>query len=130
MIKLRPHHLLCTQGYSGKGYSDGFVSNMNEVVHKLRNDEGTKIMLTFSTDSLCQCCPNKKGENICDTQEKVKSFDEKTANYFALEEKEYVYKDIVNEIKSKITPKMLEDICTGCCWYNISACKKNICGCD
>ena len=25
MINLRPHHLLCTQGYSGKGYSDGFV---------------------------------------------------------------------------------------------------------
>ena len=130
MIKLRPHHLLCTQGYSGKGYSDGFVSNMNEVVHKLRNEEGTKIMVTFSTDSLCRCCPNKQGENICDTQEKVKSFDEKTVTYFALEEKEYVYKDIVSEIKSKITTQMLEDICTGCCWYDISACKKNICGCD
>ena len=130
MIKLRPHHLLCTQGYSGKGYSDGFVLNMNEVVNKLRNEDGTKIMLTFSTDSLCQCRPNKKGENICATQEKVKNFDDKTVTYFALEEKEYVYKDIVNEIKSKITPQMLEDICTGCCWYNISACKKNICGCD
>ena len=130
MINLRPHHLLCTQGYSGKGYSDGFVLNMNEVVNKLRNEDGTKIMLTFSTDRLCQCCPNKKGENICVTQEKVKNFDDKTVTYFALEEKEYVYKDIVNEIKSKITPQMLEDICTGCCWYNISACKKNICGCD
>ena len=130
MINLRPHHLLCTQGYSGKGYSDGFVLNMNEVVNKLRNEYGTKIMLTFSTDSLCQCCPINKGENICATQEKVKNFDDKTVTYFALEEKEYVYKEIVNEIKSKITPQMLEDICTGCCWYNISACKKNICGCD
>ena len=53
MIYLRPHHLLCTQGYSGKGYSEGFVSHMNEVVDELRNRPGTKITLTFSTDTLC-----------------------------------------------------------------------------
>ena len=34
-IKLRPHHLLCTQGYSGKGYSEEFVEHMNEVVAML-----------------------------------------------------------------------------------------------
>ena len=49
MIHLRPHHLLCTQGYSGKGYDESFVAHMNEVVHELRNVPGTKIMLTFST---------------------------------------------------------------------------------
>ncbi|MDD7224175.1 MAG: DUF1284 domain-containing protein, partial [Lachnospiraceae bacterium] len=32
MITLRPHHLLCTQGYSGKGYSDDFVENMDKIV--------------------------------------------------------------------------------------------------
>ena len=28
MIHLRPHHLLCTQGYSGKGYDENFVAHM------------------------------------------------------------------------------------------------------
>ena len=35
-IVLRPHHLLCTQGYSGHGYSEAFVEHMNDVVHQLR----------------------------------------------------------------------------------------------
>ena len=94
MIYLRPHHLLCTQGYSGKGYSEGFVSHMNEVVDELRNRPGTKITLTFSTDTLCSCCPHKEGEDLCDTQEKVKRFDQKVVDYFGLEEKEYSYQEL------------------------------------
>ena len=37
MIKLRPHHLLCTQGYSGKVYSREFVENMTEIVKSIKN---------------------------------------------------------------------------------------------
>ena len=88
MITLRPHHLLCTQGYSGKGYSDGFVSHMDEVVHALRTEPGLKIRLSFSTDTLCSACPHKMGEDLCDTQEKVKRFDQKTVDYFGLKEQE------------------------------------------
>ena len=33
-IVLRPHHLLCTQGYSGKGYDNDFVAHMTDVVHQ------------------------------------------------------------------------------------------------
>ena len=58
-IVLRPHHLLCTQGYSGKGYDNDFVAHMTDVVHQLRDVPGTTIRLTFSTDTLCSCCPNK-----------------------------------------------------------------------
>ena len=60
-IVLRPHHLLCTQGYSGKGYDNDFVAHMTDVVHQLRDVPGTTIHLTFSTDTLCSCCPNKLG---------------------------------------------------------------------
>ena len=68
-IVLRPHHLLCTQGYSGHGYSEAFVEHMNDVVHQLREVPGTKIQLTFSTDTLCSCCPNKLGTD-CATHRK------------------------------------------------------------
>ena len=89
-IVLRPHHLLCTQGYSGKGYDNDFVAHMTDVVHQLRDVPGTTIHLTFSTDTLCSCCPNKLGTDLCDTQEKVKRYDAKTVEYFGLEEKDYV----------------------------------------
>ncbi|MFR5445010.1 MAG: DUF1284 domain-containing protein, partial [Butyricicoccus sp.] len=58
MIRLRPHHLLCTQGYSGKGYSTEFVQNMSAIVHSLRNVPGTRIRLVFGSDSLCAHCPH------------------------------------------------------------------------
>ena len=96
-IVLRPHHLLCTQGYSGKGYDNDFVAHMTDVVHQLRDVPGTTIHLTFSTDTLCSCCPNKLGTDLCDTQEKVKRYDAKTAEYFGLEEKDYVYQDLIRD---------------------------------
>ncbi len=126
-IVLRPHHLLCTQGYSGKGYDNDFVAHMTDVVHQLRDVPGTTIHLTFSTDTLCSCCPNKLGEDLCDTQEKVKRYDAKTVEYFGLEEKEYVYQDLIRAIDAKATPEILADICRDCCWFPISACCKNIC---
>ena len=127
MIVLRPHHLLCTQGYSGHGYDDAFVEHMNDVVHQLREVPGTRIHLTFSTDTLCSCCPNKLGEDLCDTQEKVQRYDRKTVEYFGLEEKDYVYQDLIRAMDAKATPEMLADICRDCCWFPVSACCKNIC---
>ena len=126
LIKLRPHHLLCTQGYSGKGYDDAFVNNMNDVVSRLREKEPVKIQLIFSTDDLCGSCPNKKGVNLCETNEKVQRFDRKVVEYFGLEEKEYIYQELIEKIDRKMTPEMLEDICEGCGWYPISACRKKI----
>lgn len=125
-IKLRPHHLLCTQGYSGKGYSNEFVENMNRVVRRLRTEEATEVTLVFSTDDLCAHCPSMEGTDLCSTQEKVKSFDRKTVEYFHLEEKTYIYQDIIQEIDSQMTAERMDDICEGCKWYPISSCKKNI----
>lgn len=127
MIELRPHHLLCTQGYSGKGYSDGFVKNMDKVVDYLRNNETATVRLVFSTDSLCSSCPNKKAENVCNTQEQVHRFDSKTVEYFGLEEKDYNYRDITAYIDERMTEDMLYDICGDCSWFSKSACRKNIC---
>ena len=100
---------------------------MNDVVHQLREIPGTRVHLTFSTDTLCSCCPNKLGEDLCDTQEKVKRYDRKTVEYFGLEEKDYVYQDLIRAMDAKATPEMLADICRDCCWFPVSACCKNIC---
>ena len=100
---------------------------MDEVVAALRNQPGTKIKLIFSTDTLCSCCPHKEGEDLCDTQEKVKRFDQKVVDYFGLEEKEYSYGELVNRIDAEMTEEMLADICEGCSWFPVSACRKNIC---
>ncbi len=124
-IILRPHHLLCTQGYSGHGYSREFVENMDDVVERLRQGDD-RIRITYSTDDLCMKCPNKIGEDCCKTQDKVKWFDEKVVLYFGIEEKEYRYREIIKEIDEKMTGGMMDDICSKCSWYPISACRKRI----
>ncbi len=118
-MELRPHHLLCTQSYRGKGYSEAFVRNMDCVTGYLRSEKSAVIKLVCSTDSLCACCPHKKGENLCDENEKVTGYDQKVLRYFGLTEKEYIYQELAQEIREKMTPEMLDDICGGCEWLSI-----------
>lgn len=127
-MRLRPHHLLCTQSYSGKGYDDAFVENMNRLVKELRKKEPVPVEIVFSTDELCAHCPNMKSENFCKDNQKVISYDKKVTEYFHIEEKTYIYQDITKEIREKMTPEMLEDICGSCEWYPISACRRVLCG--
>ena len=125
---MRPHHLLCTQGFAGKGYSEDFVRNMTYWVERLRGEKDFRVRIIFSTDDLCRFCPQKKGEGLCADDSKVLSFDRKVIEYFQLEEKEYVYQDLIREIDAKMTPEMLEDICGSCSWYQNSLCRRMILG--
>ena len=127
-MRLRPHHLLCTQGYSGKGYSDDFVGNMTAITNRLRSDENIIVDIVFSTDDICGKCPKMISADLCENNDKVKRFDRKVTNYFCLEEKSYIYRDIIREINAKMTVSMMDDICSDCSWYPVSACKKNILG--
>lgn len=127
-MKLRPHHLLCTQGYSGKGYSGDFVLNMTAMTNHLRKEAKVVVDIVFSTDDICEKCPNMLRADMCKDQCKVKCFDQKMIDYFGLEEKSYVYQDIVREINAQMTETILDDICASCSWYPVSACKRTILG--
>lgn len=103
---------------------------MNQVTAELRGERPVKIQLVFFTDDLCTCCPHKQGEDVCDANEKVKRYDRKVIEYFHLEEREYIYQEIVEKIRKEITPEIMADICDGCGWYPVSACREKILGCQ
>ncbi|MGL5647149.1 MAG: DUF1284 domain-containing protein [Clostridium sp.] len=121
---MRPHHLLCTMAYIGKGYNKEFIENMNRKIKYLKTEDA-KIRLKIKVDSICESCPNKKEEK-CITENKVKIMDEKVLSYFNLEEKEYFYKEIIEDIKRIITKEVFDDICKDCEWYNMGVCKELI----
>ena len=127
-MKLRPHHLLCIQGFSGRGYSDSFIENMTALTTRLRNNTETVVEIVFSTDDICGKCPKMLGDDLCERNDKVKRFDHKVAAYFDIKEKNYIYQDIIYAIKAKMTLSMMDDICSNCEWFPISACKRNILG--
>ena len=85
-MKLRPHHLLCTQGYSGKGYSEEFVENMTIITDYLRNNINAVADIVFSTDDICGKCPHMLGDNLCERNDKVNMLDKKVISYFNIKE--------------------------------------------
>ena len=130
IIKLRPHHLLCTQGYSGKGYSDDFVSNMDNVTKKLRSDPNALVEIVFSTDILCNDCPSKLSGGTCISEDKVLRFDKGVINVLELDEGVYSYQELISRLdeylSSGIEDEHLKAICGDCEWYPVSSCWKNI----
>lgn len=124
MIKLRPHHILCIQNYKGKGYSLEFTENMDKIVGKLKNNSREKIKITFSTDDVCDKCPNKQGEDLCISNYKVKLIDNRVIKYLDLKEDVYKYDYLVELLKEIIDKESFGDICGQCEWYKKGICKE------
>jgi len=56
-VVLRPHNILCLQGWQGMGYSPLFTANMDRVHGQLRTDPSTLVTLQTGPDVLCGACP-------------------------------------------------------------------------
>ena len=63
-IVLRPHHLLCVQGFRGLGYSPQFVATMQRVVATLQ-DNAVLVRVEVRADVICQSCPYLTDSHIC-----------------------------------------------------------------
>ena len=73
-MKLRPHHLLCIQKYTGKGYDDAFAAGMDAVIRRLAARPDTAVTLVEGRDDVCAACPHMDGGR-CDSEEKVNRLD-------------------------------------------------------
>lgn len=73
-IRLRPHHLLCIQKFTGHGYDERFTAHMTELVDSLVRDPGRTVKLVSGPDELCSVCPNRI-EDCCRSEEKVRRMD-------------------------------------------------------
>ncbi|MCR1824416.1 MULTISPECIES: DUF1284 domain-containing protein [Terrisporobacter] len=137
MLKIRPHHILCMRAYSGNGYSEEFKIKIEGIIKEIQayneflqvdnlKEEIKEVELVFYTDSICEKCPNKLGENLCSSQEKVNLLDFKVINHFNLKEGIYNYKDLEDLVYGSINECIFDDICKECEWYGIANCKDYI----
>ena len=115
---LRPHHVLCAIFFEGKGYSPSFVENMTAFLSM--PDQG--IMLTSSSDALCQACPNMLN-NHCVDEAKSSLFDQRVLHLTRgrLQQGEtttlrdlcaMVYEDI-------LLTDLLAEVCGECEWASL-----------
>lgn len=137
MLKIRPHHILCMRAYSGNGYSEEFKIKIEGIIKEIQayneflqvdnlKEEIKEVELVFYTDSICEKCPNKLGQNLCSSQEKVNLLDFKVINHFNLKEGIYNYKDLEDLVYGSINECIFDDICKECEWYGITNCKDYI----
>ena len=103
---------------------------MTAITTYLRNNDNAVVEIVFTTDDICSKCPRMIDDDLCDNNKKVKRFDNKVVSYFDIEEKCYIYQNIIREINDKMTSEMMDDICSDCEWYPVSACRRNILGAD
>ena len=67
-VRLRPHHYLCIQFFTGHGYDERFTAHMEAVISELKDD--SVIIVTKGCDEICSQCPHRTGGR-CDDYDRV-----------------------------------------------------------
>jgi soluble lytic murein transglycosylase-like protein len=127
-VQFRPHHFLCTVGFRGKGYSDSFVENYQEIADHLRGPDGDnqEIQVVEETDSICAPCPNRR-EKLCTAQEKIESLDRRHAEALGVGEGDVLtWKEAKQRIKKNVDFETFERICDGCQWKDLGVCRESL----
>ena len=117
-LRLRPHHLLCTQTFIGKGYSPEFTENMSLITEKLRSERDTQVVIADGTDSICEKCPSKCEDGRCEHDDKVQRYDMAVKNLLQVTEDEvYPYGELTDRLRGMLSKDKLFSICGDCEWY-------------
>lgn len=119
-VIIRPHHGMCTEYFSGHGYSSGFTQNMTEKIKYLEMTD-PQITLMCKADIFCEKCPENAGG--CCKSGKPSKYDEKVLEICGLS-----WGDVMHwsSFKAAVREKLLDkgrfrEVCGDCQW-------KDLCG--
>ncbi|MBP3900763.1 MAG: DUF1284 domain-containing protein [Blautia sp.] len=117
-MKLRPHHFMCIQMFTGHGYNAEFTSHMEQKI-KMLSDE-TTILVQEGCDEICEKCPNRE-QNTCRDFAKVRRLDDDVKDACGIS---YSDKIMWNDIASAVREQILDtelfgEICCECEWYSL-----------
>lgn len=119
-MKLRPHHLLCIQKFTGHGYNADFTAHMKSIISELTDNPKTEITVTQGCDELCKMCPNNIN-GLCNSLEKVALMDSDVLDICNLTYGENV---LWTKASEKARELILEtenfnNICASCQWFEL-----------
>lgn len=127
MLRLRVHHLLCSALFVGKGYSESFCENMQEIVQwlweKSSQGEEREVELISGEDSICKECPNLTKEGCSLEDNHVVSKDIRLAQALQLQtDRSYSVDMLLHQTAQNLTEEIFETSCHNCEWYRIGLC--------
>ncbi|MHB0915751.1 MAG: DUF1284 domain-containing protein [Thermoleophilia bacterium] len=128
-IRLRPHHLLCIQGFRGQGYSPTFIANMARLKDMLSGNPETRVEIVSSADEICSFCPHLDGGACTRPGMKVDEIDRSVMARLGLEAgMTGSWSQFTEGIRQKIDPAALSNVCHECSWIDLGFCAKGIAG--
>ena len=119
-MKLRPHHLLCVQKYTGSGYDDAFAASMEALIRRLSACPDTAVTLVEGRDDLCAACPHMTGSR-CASEEKVNRLDRGVLEACGFSAGETLsWSALARTAREQVLEKnTFEKVC-GCCeWFEL-----------
>lgn len=119
-ITIRPHHGMCTEYFSGQGYSSGFTQNMTEKIKYLETTD-PQITLMCKADIFCEKCP-ENADGSCKSVKPAK-YDEKVLEICGLSSGDIMsWSSFKADVRKKLLNSgRLREVCGDCQW-------KDLCG--
>lgn len=123
-VLLRPHHVLCSIGWQGRGYSPDFTANMNAIVlGRLRADPATEVVFTDMANSICGPCPSRRGTG-CASNERIAGLDRRHARALGIAPGQRMsWAEAQGRAVARLAPDDLNAVCMGCQWLGLGLCQ-------
>ena len=118
-LRIRPHHLLCIQGFQGYGYSKEFKENLARIIEEIKAFPEIDIKIVTGVDYICESCPYnfKNGCKVeFEAENRIMNMDKLTMEKLDLNDGS-VYS--ASDVFSRTSNLNLEDvngICRSCSW--------------
>ena len=122
-MKLRPHHILCIQKFTGHGYDAEFTAHMTSIVSTLFCTTDTEISVAEGCDELCASCPHNNG-GVCASLEKVAFMDRAVLDICGFSYGESIrWTDASARVCEMIfapgNSLAFSSVCSGCEWFEL-----------
>ena len=127
IIRFKPHHFMCSLNFRGKGYSPSFIANYKDIMRTLNGNEDAQIRVTFESDDICNACPNKINNSLCNKQEKITKLDARHSGALHPASGDIIsWKEGKVRIKKYMSIKKFHTICKDCSWKEYGICESSL----
>jgi Uncharacterized conserved protein len=124
-IRLRGHHLFCLLGYRGKGYSEGFCTNMTAIYETLRLQPQTIIEIMEGPDVICAAFPADQ-PNHCHNASVYRKDQEILGELGLAVGNRLSWEDLCRLVADAIQPSDIHRLCHDCPWEPYGLCQEGV----
>ncbi|MCM3627903.1 DUF1284 domain-containing protein [Paenibacillus glycanilyticus] len=124
-ITLRGHHLFCLLGYRGKGYSEGFCTNMTAIYETLRGQPQSIIEITEGPDMICEAFPSDQ-PNHCHNPSVYRKDNEILSELGLAVGSRLSWEQLCGLVADAIHPSDIHRLCYDCPWEPYGLCQEGV----